>query len=87
MLKFVECCGDIVGYGEVDGSIGVVPVESETAVDYPRITCDATFCRLDPSRDASVLVASSIPVHPSQGLGSQTEAHFTLGCHCYSTII
>ena len=37
----------------------------DSLIGYPRIACDATFGRLDPSRDASVLVASSIPVHPS----------------------
>ncbi len=33
MLKCVECRGKVAGHGEVNGSISVVPVKSETAVE------------------------------------------------------
>jgi hypothetical protein len=33
MLEFVECRGNIVWHGEINGAIGVVPVECEAAVE------------------------------------------------------
>jgi hypothetical protein len=33
ILKCLECGGNVVGHGEVDGVISVVPVKSETTVE------------------------------------------------------
>jgi hypothetical protein len=33
MLEFVECRGNVVWHGEINGAIGVVPVECEATVE------------------------------------------------------
>jgi hypothetical protein len=33
MLEFVECHGNVVWHGEINGAIGIVPVECEAAVE------------------------------------------------------